>query len=162
MLAASARRPGPNVIENSGFEEGLANWAWYVHQSHGALAVVSSEYTRGAKGHAAKISVAQAGLYDSVELGQGRVAVRAGHRYRLSFRARSTARQPMRIQIVENAPPWTFYGFRVSTEITPEWKTYRLTGRATLTGTDAKLLFQCGGAAGEIWIDEVKLQEQRS
>jgi len=161
-MGLSGRRPGPNVILNGGFEEGLAQWGWYVHQNQGAQAEFTAEYTRGADKHAAKISVSQAGLYDSVELSQGPITVRAGSRYQLTFRARSTVRQPIRAQIIQNAPPWTFCGFRVSTEITPEWREYRLSGRASVSGKDTRLLFQCGGAVGQVWIDEVELREERS
>jgi hypothetical protein len=69
-------------------------------------------------------------------------------------------RQPIRVQIIPNAPPWTFYGFRVSTEIIPRWKVYRFTGRTMLTGDDGKVMFQFGGVMGDIWIDDVVFQDQ--
>ena len=159
VILPLARPPAPNLVRNGGFDEGLKSWGWYVHRSQGARAEFVAEDLRSANGHVARISVTQPALHDSVEFAQGPVSVQAGHEYRLSFRARSTARQPIRVQIIRNAPPWTFYGFRVSTEITPQWKIYRLTGRAMLTGDDGKLVFQCGGAAGEIWLDNIDLHD---
>jgi len=49
---------------------------------------------------------------------------------------------------------------RVSTEITPRWKRYRLSGRALVTADDGRFIFHCGGTVGDIWIDDVKLQDR--
>jgi len=158
LLHSLPRRAQPNLLQNADFEENLRHWGWYVHRSHGARAEFTTEQVRS-ESRALKISVTKPALYDSIEFGQGPITVTAGHKYRLSFLARATGRQPIRVQAIQNAPPWTFYGFRVSTEITPKWKTYHLTGRAGLSGSDAKLVFYCGGAAGDIYIDDVQFQD---
>jgi hypothetical protein len=97
---------------------------------------------------------------DTFEFVQTPVPVKAGHKYSISFRARSTATQPIRVLVTKDKPPWTFYGFRVSTEIGPRWRTYRLRGRAVLTAEDGRIVFHCRGAIGDIWIDNIKFQDR--
>ncbi len=155
--ALRERFAAPNLIRNGAFAERLEHW--YGHVDRSARATFAAEPAPGAKGLTAKIAVTQAGYYDCIELGQVGIPVQAGHQYAVSFRARSTVAQALRVKIIGTPSPWRFYGFRAITEITPRWQTYRLTGHALVTANDGKLMFQCGGAVGDIWIDEVKFQD---
>ncbi len=153
-------RPGPNLLRNPDFEWGLEHWGWYVDTKAGTQATFTAEPARGARGSAARISVTEPSYYDSVEFRQGDLAVTASRRYTVRFRARSTVMQALRIKIIKDGEPWTFSGFRAATEVTPSWRWYRLTGRVMNSLEEAKLMFQCGGAVGDIWIDDVSFRER--
>ncbi len=155
-----ALRPGPNLLRNPDFEEGLSEWGWYVDTRGGAQASFEAGRPLGTSGSAARISVTEPSYYDSVEFRQGSLAVTAGRRYTVSFRARSTVRQALRIKIIKDGEPWTFSGFRVATEVGSAWRRYRLTGCVMNNLSQAKLMFQCGGTAGDIWLDDVSLRER--
>ncbi len=151
----------PNLLRNGRFDQGLEEWAGYVDPKSGAQASFSEEMVPGRRGRVAKISVSRSSFnfYDCVELSQGPFPVQAGHRYAVSFRARSNVRQPLRVKVIGFREPWPFYGFRVITEVTPQWGKYRLTGYAIVTGPEAKFMFQCGALAGSIWLDDVKFED---
>ncbi len=148
-----------NTLRNGSFEEGLSGWSGYFDPKSRARASFSAEQNAAANGHAARISVTETAYYNSVELQQAGLAVKAGHQYKVSFRARSSVTQPLRLNIIKNSAPWTFCGFRAITEITPHWQTYRVSGRALVTADDAKLLFQCGDVPGDIWIGQVSFRD---
>ncbi len=150
---------GPNVLRNGTFDDKMSHWYGYVDPKSRADASFSVEKTPGAHGYAAKIAVTRPGYYDCVEFHQTGIAVEAGHKYIISFRARSTIAQPLRVKLISTPPPWTFYGFRVITEVTPNWQKHRLVGRAMVTAKDGKLMFQCGGIVGDLWIDDVSFQD---
>jgi len=147
-----------SLVRNGGFEEGLTNWQTIFWAQSEATATV--ERLTGTEGLAAKFSITRIGLVDTFEFVQAPVPVKAGHKYTISFRARSTATQPIRVLVTKDKRPWTFYGFRVSTEIGPRWRTYRLSGRAMVTAEDGRIVFHCRGALGDIWIDKVKFQDR--
>ncbi len=149
-----------NLVRNGDFEQGLTHWQPIVWSNHGVRATVGAEPWAGRAGQALKISVTQAGLFDSVEFVQSPIPLKAGHKYTLTFQGRSTVAQPLRFQFTSNRQPWTFYGFRVSTEIQPGWRKYQLSGRAMVTADNGRLLLHCGGAVGDIWIDDLKLQDR--
>jgi len=157
---AWARAPAPNVLQNGDFERGLEHWRAIIWNQQGVHAKVIAEQSPDNKGQLMRVSVTQPGGHDSIELVQTPVSLQAGHKYAVSFLARSTATQPLRVMVNQNKAPWTFYGLRVSTEITPRWKRYRLSGRALVTADDGRFIFHCGGTVGDIWIDDVKLQDR--
>lgn len=153
------QRPGPNTIRNGKFEQGLKHWQPYADKKNGSQASFGTESIPSINSAATKISVKKASYYDSVSFGQTGIKITSGQSYILTFRARSTIKQLLRAKITQSEPPWTFYGFRVVTEITPQWQTYRLTGRTMLSDDDAKLTFQCGGHVGDVWIADIQFQE---
>ncbi len=155
------KHSAPNLLRNGGFDHGLEDWAGHVDPTSGAQASFSEEVVPERRGRVAKISVSRASLnfYDCVELSQGPFPVQTGHRYAVTFRARSSVQQPLRVKLIGFREPWPFYGFRVITELTPQWRKYRLTSYATVTGPEAKFVFQCGALAGDIWLDDVKFED---
>ncbi len=154
----SERFEPENLVRNGSFEEGLTNWRAIFWAQSQATATV--ERVTGTEGLAAKFSITRIGLVDTFEFVQAPVPVKAGHKYTISFRARSTATQPIRVLLTKDKPPWTFYGFRASTEIGPRWRTYRLNSRAMITAEDGRIVFHCRGALGDIWIDSIKFQDR--
>jgi hypothetical protein len=158
--ALSARFEAPNLIRNGAFKDGLTNWQtifWAQSQ-----ATITNEPIPGTDDLAAKFSITRIGLVDTFEFVQAPVPIQAGHKYTISFRARSTVTQPIRVLVTKDKKPWTFYGFRVSTEVGPHWRTYHLSSRAMVTAEDGRIVFHCRGAIGDLWLDDVKFQDRGS
>ncbi len=148
-----------NLVQNSGFESGSANWYFWTNGT-GSFSTVSP----GAIGtKAGKVTVTTLG--SSVQLKQSGISLVSGSQYSLSFRAKSSSGRDMLVGVQKSGSPWTCYGLmghRVNLSTT--WGTFAVRFYADgFTGTmsDATLLFLFGAdaASGEsYYIDEVVLE----
>lgn len=147
-------------VTNGDFEDGLNAWSWWVDSGAGAGATFDVDATGGisdtAAAHVVITSPAYAG---SVEFRQFDIETVEEQEYTLSFWARSTVTQTLYASIIEQASPWTYYGFDVQAQITPEWQHFALADDASVTAGDGKLMFLMGEVVGEVWLDNVQFQE---
>ena len=132
------------LVSNGDFENGATGWS-----GNAANAVDDG-------GNSVNYAnVAEAGNPWDVNL-SNELALIAGETYELTFRARSPQARSIIAGIGENHDPW---GSATETvQLTTEWASYTLTLTAEGFGDDnSRILFDMGGEAGEVYLDDVSL-----
>lgn len=153
--------PGPNRIENGGFEDALAApWSFWANSGAGCHADVSRDTTHAAVGAAsARIVVtATSGIDWHVDLAQRDRTLDQGASYDLSFWAKSDRPRSITLGSSKGSPDWRNYGLWERVPISPTWLAYTVTFEATETVTDARIQFFVGEVTGTVWLDEVQLR----
>jgi hypothetical protein len=152
----------PNAIRNGDFEKDIASyWNFWVNTNEGASATLSHDTTTAAHGSAsAKITVnVPASLPHYVSLQQPAISVAEGREYTLSFWAKASASRSIRVEFQKSVEPWTGYGLSKEFSVPTAWQEFRISFIATATASDAKLSFNLAAAAGDVWLDDIRLQE---
>ncbi len=149
-----------NVIENGDFSNGLTDWNVYVNTGAGVSGTVWVEPTGGISGTAgARVVVTTTGSYWTLELSQKNVTTTAGHKYTLSFWARSEVTRTLHAAVIKQVSPWTGSGLSYAMTVTPRWQYFQLADVATVSATDNKLEFVGADVVGSFWLDDISLQE---
>jgi hypothetical protein len=149
----------PDQILNGNLEDGLSNWGFWVNTSAGAAATVDIDPQAGVSGSsAAHFTITSTTSPWDVLLSQYDRTTAAGQSYTLSFWARSDLMRTVKVEINQQEPPSTNYGFHVEALVTPEWQHFHLWDKASVTAGDGQLVFAVGEKIGELWLDEVQLQ----
>jgi len=152
--------PGPNRIENSGFEQPIeAPWALWVDTGSGYRASLSRDESTAAEGAAsARIDVSAAGI-DAwrVTLQQFNRSLSRGVAYDVKFWARSDRPRSLIVSAQQGQPPWKGYGLYQPFQIDTTWREYEVSFTANTTAEDARIQFFMGDETGVAWIDRVSL-----
>ncbi len=86
-------------------------------------------------------------------------AVPAGHLLKLRFEARSATRNPVRVTVEQNGPPYAA-ALELSTTLTPEWKAFTLNGASPGYGPGGlSVHFQAGQQAGVVEVKKITLTD---
>ena len=86
-------------------------------------------------------------------------AVPAGHLLRLRFEARSATRNPVRVDVEQNGPPYAA-ALNLNMTLTPQWQAFTLNGSAPGYGPDGlSVHFQAGQQAGVIELKQIVLTD---
>jgi hypothetical protein len=152
--------PGPNGVENPGFESPLAfPWGFWANAAAGCAATVARDTSTAAEGTAsARIDItATSGVPWHIEFCQYDRSLGQGVRYDVTFFARSDHPRVIGLSSQKDAPPWTNYGLSGSVLLETAWKEYTVSFEANATVNDARLQFFVGGETGTVWIDNVRL-----
>lgn len=136
---------------------------WLSVSPPGAMSMKMDRGASGPQGTLGVISVtvsrAVDPFYGSQVLQPIAAAVPSGHRLRLTFRARSETRNPMRVVVEKTTAPYTAVA-EVLPYLTPEWKRYSTVGASPGFGPGGlSVRFQVGHQAGEIEIADVALND---
>lgn len=141
-----------SMLQNTDFSNGTSNWYSYVDANAAADIAVNAEKQ-------ATVTVSNAGSADwHVQLGQGGFALENGHRYRLSFQAKSVNGSPKLVAaIAQNASPYATY--QSSTiDLSPTLQEHVLSFTHTQSSeSNARVEFRLGSSAGQVAIDQVRL-----
>jgi hypothetical protein len=152
--------PGPNLVENPGFESPIASpWQSWIDTGSGYAANISRDTSVYREGSAsARIDVTQTGgqAY-RIDFNQNNRALQAGVAYELRFWARASAARTLGLGTNKNAPNWDNYGLNRTVQLTTEWQEYSVPFVATASVSDARLQFFAGASTGTVWIDHVRL-----
>jgi hypothetical protein len=153
--------PFTNLLQNGSFEQTGSNWlAPWVFETTNATATiqhVSDTQVRGVYG--ILITIRRASAADNaVQLHQNNISLVGGELYTLVFWAKASTPQPIRPDVLHGTHPWTSYFSQVVT-LTTAWRQYTLAFVPPQTDTNGRLLFNMGNAAGQIWIDNISLQQ---
>ena len=149
----------PDQVLNGSFEAGVDQWRLWVDSHAGAAAQYDVAPGQGISDTAALhvVVTAPADAWD-VQLQQAGKSTVAGESYTLSFWARSTVPQTIRIRVAREAFPGTDYGFNVYAQVTPQWQQFHLWGVPNVTADGGEIEFHLGRQAGEFWFDDVRFQ----
>lgn len=151
------------MIRNGGFEEALeSTWHFWVDTSSGCAGTLDRDTTEAQAGAAsAHVDLPQACDQSwHAELAQDLPPLTADQPYRLRFWARSDRARTLEIITQQNQDPWENYGLSSTVSLTPEWAEYDVPFVATQTTDQASLEFLLAGAAGPVWLDEVRLTKR--
>lgn len=151
-----------NSIQNPDFEEpGPSSWGLEVQIGAQATLTSVRAVTPFDSVMAARIAIVSSYQTDDISLYQEGIELLAGHGYTLSFWGK--APQPhWRVTARLHAPgdPGTTYGLNQTVEFGTTWQRYWLPFTARSTTENAVLSLAVGsGSSGEVWVDQVRLQE---
>jgi hypothetical protein len=146
--------PGENMVLNGAFSYGMSEWS--LVQEEGAVA--------GAWATEQEECYIEIGLGGpqtwSVQLKQEGLGLQNGREYEFSFRARALASRTIEVKVEENTLLGKNYSRTGTTAVGTAWKEYSY--RFTMedpTDLNARVVFNCGKSATEVFIDDVVLQE---
>jgi putative glycosyl hydrolase-like family 15 (GHL15) protein/carbohydrate binding protein with CBM4/9 domain len=145
----------PDASTNPDFETDVTTGWTFVHQ---VPATLTRDATTAASGSAsARISVPAVGPYEwSVYLRTvGTIPIAVGRSYSATFWARSSA--PRTVPVVLNLSPGGEVARR-TVDLTTEWRRHQLV-LIPHTAGNGVLSFFLGRTTGDIWLDDVHLQE---
>lgn len=145
--------PPGELIWNGDFAQGSLKWE-PVGGYEGAAA--SGSVVDGAY----QIAVTKPGTLDwHVQFSQKDISLEQGKTYRVTFDAWASAARSMAVAGNQNVSPWTTYGKdTVSLGTTKQSYVFDFTMQAA-SDPAARLEFDLGGVAGNVWIDNVSVQE---
>jgi hypothetical protein len=152
--------PGPNRIENGGFESVIASpWSFWANTGAGCIAAVTRDTTTAAEGTAsARVTITTTSGTDwHVEFAQRDRSLTAGTSYDLVFWARADVTRTITLSSQKGSSPWTNYGLWREVEIGLTWRPVTGTWEANATVTDARIQFLVGAITGTVWLDDVRL-----
>jgi hypothetical protein len=136
---------GTELVTNGNFQAGSASWL-------NADAAITSYFA---------VDVASAGDVWSVNLSQV-MTLTGATSYDVSFKAKGSVARDMVAGLGLNANPYSAATETVS--LTTEWTTFTYTITTTTTDgvdfgdTNSRVLFDMGGAVGQVWIDDVSVK----
>jgi hypothetical protein len=152
--------PGPDIIENGGFEDELdTTWRLSANASTGCAATLTRDPSDAAVGAvSARVEVtATSGTDWHVSLVQYDRSLEGGELYELAFWAKADAPRPIRVSAQKEGPDWRGYGLSRSVSIDTAWQEHRIAFTATETADDARIQFFLGATTGTVWLDDVRL-----
>ncbi len=154
--------PGPHLLTNAGFENGLSGWSFFVDDDGQASATVTLDNSAAAEGNtSAHIDVASADSYSwQANLYQTSLPVVTATNYQVQFWARSDAPRLITVDCESGNSPYTNYGLDSQVWLDTTWRLITLTFVSSATAGDGQLQFDVGDVAGNVWIDGVELFEQ--
>jgi hypothetical protein len=151
----------PNEVVNGGFESSTWPWqfsVWNDGSASASMVLDNSIFVDGTS--SAHVSVAAAGTADyHVDLEQGGLALTAGVEYQVQFWAKADSSLSIGIATQGAAPAYAAYGLDTTVTIGMAWNLYSVSFVAPVAATDCRLEFRLGGAAGNIWLDDVQLTQ---
>lgn len=153
--------PPPELLADGSFEDPQGTqWSFWVSTGEGAAATVARDTSTAADGTAsARVEVTSATGTDwHVELGQDPLPVVQGRTYELAFWAKADQERPITVSLQQNGPPWQGYGLWREVPVGTAWSRHVVHFRARATGSDGRLGFLFGAAAGTVWVDGVSLR----
>jgi hypothetical protein len=143
-------KPGQNMVQNGDFSQGMASWIWTNSgTATGRWSVVSG---------AGYIHVTSPGTaLADIQLRQAGLKLIQGNKYVLQFDAWSSVRRAMETRVGQDQSPWTSYMVASpSLTTTTQHFAYPFLMQST-TDLNARLMFNLGGALGDIYLDNVSL-----
>ncbi len=152
--------PGPNLVENGGFETPITSpWSFWASSGDGCIASVTRDATTAAEGNAsARVTItATSGTDWHVEFSQRNRSLTAGISYDLAFWAKADITRTITLSSQRGSPPWTNYGLWGEVTAGPAWQPITVTFEANATVSDARIQFLAGALTGTVWLDDVRL-----
>ncbi|MFZ3384617.1 MAG: Ig-like domain-containing protein, partial [Candidatus Methanoperedens sp.] len=148
-----------NVVQNPGFESGKTSWTFYTN-GVGTFNAVTPGYEGN---YSANLAFSSIG--NNMQLFQSGIILEPNTHYRLSFTGKSTLGHDVRIRLIKQASPYTFYGLDYTANLGTDWAVFTTefnTTGFTTSVSDARLQFYLVpfAQAGDIYnIDNVVLDK---
>jgi len=140
--AVGAHAPGPELLKNGDFNQGLDGW--YLEQHEGAEAKATTPESNG--GHSLKIETVKPGKEPwHVQIGQAGLKVKGGESYTVTFRAKSDESRVGRVGASQAHAPWAVFDSK-ELKLGPEWKTFHFSFVPKEDDDNARISFTSLGA----------------
>ncbi len=150
-----------NTVINPSFETRLP-MPWSLFTQNAAHATLTVETISNAPDGSAvaHISIINSGATDEVRLAQVNLSLRQGHTYTLSFWGRAPrSHWLLRARLHAPGNLNTLYGLNSTLDLGTTWQRYELSFTATTDTKTAMLSLGVGSGSGEVWLDQIALQE---
>lgn len=150
-----------NVLANPGFENGTSSWTFYTN-GNGSFTTVSP----GSEGSTAgRVTVTTTGT--NTQLYQAGIRLDPYTDYELTFAARSSSGNDLKVSVLKHASPYTNYGLnRHVADLRTNWQTFKVTFRTmgfSSPVSDARLMFwlsDTAKAGDQFFIDGIVLAKK--
>ena len=152
-----------NVLSNAGFENGTSSWTFYTN-GNGGFTTVSPGY-EGSK--AGRVTVTTTGT--NTQLYQQGIRLQPYTEYELTFAARSSSGNDLKVSVLKHASPYTNYGLsKRFVDLGTGWKNFKVTFKTrgfSFSVSDARLMFwfsDTAAAGDHFFIDGIVLTKKGS
>jgi len=156
--------PGPNLIDNGGFESALdQNWTLWADTATGYAATVTRDTSTSHTGTAsARIDVTQAGGEAwRADFYEPNRSYAAGEHYLLTFWAKADRPRPLTLLSSKGSPNWDGYGLSSQVALGTDWHAYSVPYDAPRAAvSDARVQFQTGAVTGTVWLDDIRVERR--
>lgn len=151
----------PNLVNGGIFETeaDLSRWDIWADSGYDIQAALDSENPgEGSASLRLDVPIASGTDWKAVVI-YSPVSLTARRDYTLTFRARSNAPRPMTVWAQRNRSPWNTWLDFGEVTLTPEWQTFQIAVPSTGSDSVASLQFGLGQTTGNVWLDDVRLQQ---
>ncbi|MBN1479494.1 aryl-sulfate sulfotransferase [candidate division KSB1 bacterium] len=143
--------PGQNIIRNGSFSNETENWDFTTTDATASFDVSGSGELH--------VQISNAGSdFRSIQVRQGDLPLVRGKTYLFEFDAYSTVNRTIEAYVERAAAPWTNYGRLNPTGLRRARQHFAYEFlMENASDFAAQIVFNCGGAAGDVFIDNVSL-----
>ena len=139
------------AVYTSQFDQSISDWN--ITANNGAAATM----TQNAENLEVNISTASSEGWH-IQLVKNNVALEAGKKYRLTFKAKSSANRNASSYVGMNVSPWSSYSGYNSISLTDTFKVYSYVFDMTTTDNNARIVFDLGTATPDFTIEFLTLE----
>ena len=151
--AKGGEKLGDNVLADVKIERGGGKKGWFVG-NHGGCQARAVNSDAGVR-----IEIAKANSTNwHIQFIHGRLSVRAGRYYTVTFRARADRARRIDFNVGQNHAPWGMLGLVRGAELTNKWRSVRAGFIASADDDKARVCFQLGGSDVAVELADVQLR----
>ncbi len=150
---------GRELLTNGRFEAAAPLEGWDLEQHNGARATPTPTSAAYEGNYAVQLQIDQSSSEAwHLQWVQYELSLSRDSTYVVQFYARSDRKQTIEVALMQDHPPYDWYGGRV-VQLTPQWQHYTFQVRPYEDNQGgARITFSFGNAHGTIWIDSVSIR----
>ncbi len=156
--------PNEDLMVNGDFEAPIA-WPWslWVNTGAGCVASVSRDTRDFAEGSAsARIDISATSGQDwHIDCAQFDRSLIEDTTYDVVFWAKADVDRTIRLSAQRGSAPWENFGLSRQVAIGTAWEEYTVSFTANATTSESRIEFLVGETTGSVWLDDVRVYEQR-
>ena len=160
VLLAYTAEPPENILENGDFDDQLAEWHHWTHDSAEALFTTEGNRAEPIVGkNVAYIRINKAGddLWH-IQFYQQPFTLEKGTTYTYSLWAKSEKPRNVTMRIIHQGDPWTVYAPK-SLNLSEEWKEFFITFEMPVDDVNSRAGIIMGTQKIDVWLDHIRLYE---
>jgi len=152
--------PAPELIGAAGsFESDAHLGEWAEEVVSGAATFARDTSSPGAGASSLRVTVTSPAAEEWHVNVSHPLAVAKGSEYTLTFRARADTAHAVTAWIQRSGAPYDSLAWLGGVDLTPEWRTYTLSGTVADSASRAQLFLALGDSTGSVWIDDVQVRK---
>ena len=157
---AYAEKVPENILKNGDFDDNLAEWHNWTHESASALFLIEGRKAEPIVGkNAAYININKPGTAKGhIQLYQQPFTLEKDVTYTYSLWAKSEEPRNITIRIMHQGAPWTVYAPK-EINLTQEWKEFFITFKMPVDDVNTRAGIITGTSDIDVWVDHIRLYE---